>query len=135
MLGQERLAVGVGSGRIEFAEEPGERDELRIRERLAAEADDQVIEPGLADRGDDVGRERPGKIDAVYFGAQRVAELSDSNRRNKVTPAAAEAAGVYLQAAEGEEVSPAGKTDLWKRGWRGGLPPSAPCCLSRTCTG
>ena len=79
MVGQERLAVGVRPGWIEIAEAPGERHQLRIGELLAAEAEHEMLEPGLADRGDGVLRERPGEIDALDFGAESLPELADLN--------------------------------------------------------
>jgi hypothetical protein len=45
MLGEERLAIRVGPRRVELAEVPAEREELRVGELLAAEAQHEVLEP------------------------------------------------------------------------------------------
>ena len=50
MLGEERLAVGIRSGRIELAEMTGEGDELGVGEPLPAEAQHRVLEPRRPDR-------------------------------------------------------------------------------------
>jgi len=39
-----------------------------------------MIEPGLADRGDDAWRERPRQIDAGNLGAERIGEFCDFER-------------------------------------------------------
>src|SRR5258705_9061725 len=82
MLGEEGLAVGIRTGRIELAELPAERQQLRIRESLPAEAQHEMVEPGLADFGEGFRRERPRQIDTGHFGAESVRQLFHLDRRH-----------------------------------------------------
>ena len=80
VLLEERLAVGVGPGRIELSEISAEGDELRIREVLPMEHDDKPLAPRILDRRDIVARQRLRKIDAADFRAKRGVEVSDRYR-------------------------------------------------------
>src|SRR6266853_2551276 len=84
MLGEERLAVRVRPGRIEFAEQPAEGNQLRIGELLATEAEHEVIEPSLADFGEGPPRQGSRQVDAGYFRTKGVSELLDLDRRHAV---------------------------------------------------
>jgi len=63
MLLEERRAVGIWSRRIELAEIPAERDQLRVGERLAVEDEDKALAPCALDRGDIAGRDGSREID------------------------------------------------------------------------
>src|SRR5882672_7456536 len=51
-----------------------------IGERLSAEAQHEIIEPGGADLGEDFFRQRPRQVDAAYFGAECFPQLPDLDR-------------------------------------------------------
>jgi len=70
----------VRPGRIELAEKPAEREELRVGKLLAAKADHQMIEPGPADLGEGRRRQRARQVRPAHLGAQRVGKLLDTNR-------------------------------------------------------
>ena len=66
-------------GRVaELAEPATERDVLGRRDVLVAEEDDEVLEEGLLDRRDLVGRELLPEVDAGDLGADRRGERLDA---------------------------------------------------------
>ena len=76
MVGEERPAERIRSGRIELAEVAAEGEHLRVCELLAAHADHQVLEPGGAKLWKKVAN-RAREIDAADLGAQRFGKLRD----------------------------------------------------------
>src|SRR5665213_286188 len=70
-LGVDAILFGDQRGRVEFefAELAGERHVLRVGHRRPAEAQHEVVEPGLADRAAIWGRERLAYVDAGDVGA------------------------------------------------------------------
>jgi hypothetical protein len=63
-----------------LAEAPGEGEEPRRRQALAAEEDDEVVEPGAADCGDRVVVDLARQIDARDLRADRPGEGMDFRR-------------------------------------------------------
>src|SRR5258706_7607095 len=66
----ERLAIGIGPGRIEFAEASAEGEKPRIGQSLSADHDDKPRAPSRLDGVDLALRKRFCEIDAAHFSAQ-----------------------------------------------------------------
>src|SRR5260221_13092675 len=66
----ERLAIGIGPGRIEFAEASAEGEKPRIGQSLSADHDDKPRAPSRLDGVDLALRKRFCEIDAAHFSAK-----------------------------------------------------------------
>ena len=73
MVGEERPSQRVRAGRVELAEVAAEREQLRVGELLAADADHQVLEPRRTDLREELRLDRLGEVQAPDFGAERFA--------------------------------------------------------------
>ena len=68
-----------------FAEAPAEGEELGGRQALVPEEDDEVLEPGAADRPDRLLAGVPGEVDAGDLGAERARDGMNAERRHRAT--------------------------------------------------
>ena len=68
-----------------LAEAPAEGEELGGRQALVAEEDDEVLEPGAADRPDRLLAGVPGEVDAGDLGAERARDGMNAERRHRAT--------------------------------------------------
>jgi hypothetical protein len=79
---EERLAIGIGTRRVELAKILAEGDQLRIRKCLVVEDDDQSLAPYVLNCLDLVSRDRLRKIEPGNFCAQRRVEIFDRKRHH-----------------------------------------------------
>jgi hypothetical protein len=80
MVGEERPAERIGSGRIELAEIAAEGEHLRVGKLLAAKAQHEVLEPCRANLREHVGGDRLGEIETADLGAQRFTDFLNAKQ-------------------------------------------------------
>jgi hypothetical protein len=79
---RQPLHEGIFDG---LAEAPAEGEELGRRQALVPEEDDEVLEPGAAERPDRFLAGVPRKIDAGDLGAERARDGMNAERRHRAT--------------------------------------------------
>src|SRR5262245_25894301 len=80
MILEERLAIGIGTWRVELTKILAEGDQLRIGELLIVEDDDQPLAPYVVNCLDLLWRDRPRQIEPGNFCAKRRVEIFDRKR-------------------------------------------------------
>ncbi len=89
----ERLAIGIGAGRIQLAEIRAEGEQLRIGEALIARHDHEMAVQRFADGEAIMLAQGLGQIDAAELGAKRF-EIPDRQSHRVVRSELAAAAGM-----------------------------------------